>query len=573
MARQFIYDTNTRNISFIQTAVDLRKLGIKNNMFFLKLYDRSLVGVDPHSPHITEDQIIRIINECVINPWYFLRECARIPDQGNPAGVPYQLNRANLASAWCFFNGIDSDLVIPRQIGKTQSTISHINWTYLFGTTNSEIMFLNMQQEKAIENLERLKAQRDSLPKYLQFKVVYDDDGKLIEGIDNVRTLKNASNGNKIVTKSSARSVETAEKIGRGSTQPIQYYDEFEFIDYIKTIVEAAGPAYVTASRNAKRNGAMYGRIFTSTPGDLDSRSGQDSLAIIEKMYKWTEAFYDMSIDDVRDTIETNSGNGIVYIEYQYQQLGKDESWFREVCRVLNNNPLKIKREIFLKRIHGSETSPYAPEDLEAIAEKKGKIIEERFINKLFKLDIYTPIVKNKCYFVGVDVANGYGADNSAVTVWDPYTLKTVAEFKSANIGVKALIKFLYVLIKKHLPRSLLCIERNANGEAVLDHLRDTDIRGNIYFDNSKDIVGSNIDEKLDADGMLKREAARRRLYGVYTQGKSREVMFGLLEGHIAEHKDGFVGENIINDIMRLVRVRGKIQAGPGSKYIPALIA
>jgi len=216
MARKFIYDINTKNISFVQTAVDLKKLGIKNNMFFLKLYDRSLVGVDPHSPNLTEDQVIRIVNECVINPWYFLRECARIPDQGNPAGVPYLLNRANLASAWCFFNGIDNYEVIPRQIGKTQSTIAHIDWAYLFGTTNSEIMFLNMQQEKAIENLERLKAQRDILPKYLQFKIVFDDDGKLVEGIDNVRTLKNASNGNKIVTKSSARSVESAEKIGRG---------------------------------------------------------------------------------------------------------------------------------------------------------------------------------------------------------------------------------------------------------------------------------------------------------------------------------------------------------------------
>ena len=216
MGRNYTYDIDTRNISFIQTAVDLKKLGIKNNMFFLKLYDRSLKYVDPHDPNLTEDQIVRIINECVVNPWYFLRECSRIPDQGNPSGVPYQLNRANLASSWCTLQGIDNYLVIPRQIGKTQSTIAMILWAFLFGTTNSEIMFINMQQEKAIENLERLKNQRDLLPKYLQFKLVFDDDGKPIDATDNVKTLKNASNGNKIVTKASARSVETAEKIGRG---------------------------------------------------------------------------------------------------------------------------------------------------------------------------------------------------------------------------------------------------------------------------------------------------------------------------------------------------------------------
>lgn len=565
MARSYTYDIDTRNISFIQTAVDLKKLGIKNNMFFLKLYDRSLAGVDPHDPNLTDDQVLRIVNECIINPWYFLRECARIPDQGNPAGIPYMLNRANLALTWCILNGIDSYTVIPRQIGKTQSTVTILDWAFLLGTTNSEFMFINMKHEKAIENLNRLRDQRALLPKYLQFKVAYDDEGNVIDATDNVKTLKNASNGNKIVTFGSARSVETAEKLGRGATQPLQYFDEFEFIDYIKTIMEAAGPAFVTASNNAKRNNAMYGRIITSTPGDLDSRSGKDSLEIVEGTYKWTEKFYDMDVDDVKDAIESNSANGIVYIEYQYQQLGKDETWFRQVCRVLNNNPLKIKREVFLMRMHGSQNSPYAPEDLEAISEKEGTIIEEIFINKLFKLDVYTSLVREKCYFIGVDVANGYGADNSAVTVWDPYTLKTVAEFKSANIGVKALIKFLYVLVRKYLPRSILIVERNANGEAVLDHLRDTEIRGNLYFDSSKDLVGDNIDEKLDAEGMLKREAARRRLYGVYTQGKSREIMFSLLDGHIQEHKDGFVGHNIISDIMKLVRYHNKIQAEAGS--------
>ena len=324
-------------------------------------------------------------------------------------------------------------------------------------------------------------------------------------------------------------------------------------------------PAYNTASENAKRNNAIYCRIFTSTPGDLDTSSGQDALAVVENTCRWSETFYDKPIDEVKEYIEVNSANNIVYMEYSYTQLGKDETWFNKVCALLNNNPLKIKREIFLQRMRGSSQSPYEAEDLARIEELKGKIREEIYINKLFKLDIYEPLDRKLCYFVGVDVANGYGEDNSAVTVMNPYTLKPVAEFKSPNIGVKDLIKFLYVLIKKHLPRSILAIERNANGEAVLDHLRDTEIRGNIYFDNSKDIVGSNIDDKLDAQGMLARDAKRRKLYGIYTEGKSRELMFSLLEGHITEHKDKFVTINIIDDLMKLVRTKtGKIAAGIG---------
>lgn len=563
MARKFIYDINTTNISFVQTAVDLKKLGIKNNMFFLKLYDTSLQGVDPHSPFLTNDQIIRIINECIINPWYYLREVARIPDQGNPQGVPYLLNRANLASTWCFLNGIDNYLVIPRQIGKTESTIANITWAFLFGSTNAEMMFLNITADRAYANLAKVKDQRALLPPYLQFKIAFDEDGKEIKATDNTKSLKNASNGNSIVTKPSARSLESAERIGRGSSQVVQYYDEFEFISYIKTIMAASGPAYSTASENAKRNNSIHCRILTSTPGDLDSQPGMDALEIIENTCKWSETFYDKPIDEVYEYIEVNSVNHIVYIEYQYQQLGKDEAWFNKVCAYLNGDKLKIQREIFLRRMHGSSQSPYDPEDLDAIQERKGTIKEEIYINRVFKLDVYEHLVKNRIYFIGVDVSNGYGLDNSAVTVWDPYELRTVAEFKSPHIGVKDLIKFLYILIMKHLPRSILAIERNANGEAVLDHLRDTEVRPNLYFDNSKELINS-VDDKLDGQGFVKQEAARRKLFGIWTGGKSREVMFSLLDDYVKEHKDSFVGANIIDDLMKLVRIRSKIQAVAG---------
>lgn len=483
--------------------------------------------------------------------------------QGNTLGVPYLLNRANLAATWCFINGIDNYQVIPRQIGKTESTIAILTWAFLLGTTNSEFMFLNLNEERSIANLSKLKDQRDLLPKYLQFKLAFDEDGKEIKGRDNVKTLQNASNGNRIVTKPSANSVAKAETIGRGASQPIQYYDEFEFIDFIKTIMEAAGPAFNTASENAKRNHGMYGRIITSTPGDLDTRAGTDALEVIECTCKFSESFYNEPIDQVKDYIDANSANKIVYIEYQYPQLGKDEKWFNKVCALLNNNKLKIQREVFLRRMHGSSLSPYELEDLQAIQELKGTIVEEIFINKIFKLDVYTKLDKSRIYFVGVDVAGGYGGDNSAITVWDPYTLKTVAEFKSPYIGVKRLIQFIYVLIKKYIPRAILGIERNYNGEAVLEHLRDSDIRGNLYFDNTKNVT--NVDDKYDAKGFLVQEAKTRQLYGVWTGPESRERMFGLLETFVKEHKESFVGNYIIDDLMKLVRTKtGKIAAQNG---------
>ena len=563
--RTFIYDIKTRNLSFLQVAVDLKRLGIKNNMFFLRLYDETLQGVDPFSPYLTEDQMVRIINECIINPWYFLRECVRIPDQGGN-GIPYQLHRANLAQTFCFLLGIDHYVVIPRQKGKTQSAIAIIDWAFLFGTTNSEIAFINKRSEDAINNLARLKAQRDLLPSYMQMKIAYDEDGDEVKERNNVKSLMNPTNKNRIVTKPSATSIQTADGIGRGNTQPIQYYDEVEFTPFIKTIIEAAGPAFVTAARNAKRNNSAYCRIFTSTPGDLDTQPGQDAMEIISKTCKWTEKFYDWSLDDINEYIEKCSENKIVYIEYSYTQLGEGEEWFNEQCRILNNNPQKIKREILLKRMRGSQDSPFDPEDLDALPDMKGIIKDEIFINKLFPLYIYEELDKERIYMIGVDVASGYGdrRDNSALTIVDPYTLKVVAEFKSPYISEAEFTKFIYTLVRRYIPRAIVIIERN-KGSAIIEFLRQTEIARNIYFENVKDPMEESVVDRLDNKGFLKKEATKRRMFGVWTGPKSRERMFELLYVHVKEKKDKLIGHFLIDDILSLVVTKGgKIVAGQG---------
>ena len=248
MKLPYIYDVYTKNLSFIQTSKDLEALGVKNNKFFLKLYDKELLGVDPYSDALTQEQIKRIIIECVRNPWYYLRELARIPAQGGTLGPgggdPFILHRANLAATYCFLHNINHYMVIPRQCGKTQSEIAILAWVYLFGTTNSEIAFINKTQKDANDNLTRLKQQKDLLPLYLQqkFKLV-NGELKANQGKDNVQTIENALNMNRIVTKPSAKTVEAAENIGRGNTSPIQFYDEVEFTTHIGYILKAAGPA------------------------------------------------------------------------------------------------------------------------------------------------------------------------------------------------------------------------------------------------------------------------------------------------------------------------------------------
>lgn len=51
----------------------------------------------------------------------------------------------------------------------------------------------------------------------------------------------------------------------------------------------------------------------------------------------------------------------------------------------------------------------------------------------------------------------------------------------------------------------------------------------------------------------------------VWTGGKSRDIMFSLLDDYVKNHKDSFVGHNVIDDLMKLVRIRSKIQALSGA--------
>ena len=245
-------------------------------------------------------------------------------------------------------------------------------------------------------------------------------------------------------------------------------------------------------------------------PGDLDTNAGEQANQVLSTTYKWTEKFYDLGPEAAREIVRRNSASRIVYIEYTYQQLGKDEEWFMDVASTLNNKPYKVRREILLQRLRSSDNSPFDEEDLMALQEmvKTTEPIEEHVINEFYKLDVYEKLDKTLPYLVGVDVSNGYEQDNSAVTIVHPYNLNIVAEFKSSLISTTNFKKFLYVLVRKFVPRCILCIERNHNGESIISDLRETLIAPNLYFDNTKKI-GPSVDAKLDPKGFLQEEAQK----------------------------------------------------------------
>lgn len=568
----FFYHISTSNLSFIQTARDLKSLGINNNAFFLSLYNPDLADVDPFSPNLTKEQVQAIINECIINPWYFIRECVRIPEQGGGtgpgAGSKFRLHRGNLAACWCFFRNIDLYLVIPRQCFKTHSMLACLNWAYIFGTSNSVFNFSNKSQKDSDDNLRKMKEQKDVLPIYMQHRygIEIDESGdfKQVKGLDNVRTMTNPVNGNRIDSKPSAATEEKADGIGRGNSAPIQFYDEVEFTKYIGTIIMAAGPAYVRAAENAKKNGAMYGRIFITTPGNIDSQPVKDSMSTREQAAVFTERLYDMTEDDIAAFMKANSRNGIIYIEFNYKQIGMDEEWYQKVCAVSNWDKIKIKREVLLQRIRGTSESPFDPDDLDTINGFRKEPIDEIMVNKIFTLYVYEKLDKTVPYIMGVDCATGVNNDNTVLMIIDPYTLHPVACMKTPLADAVETAQNIIHVVNRYIPKALVAIESNHLGSAIIAILKRSSIAANLYYDIDKAMV-PDVETRLDKRGMVMNDPNNRRFYGVATTATTRPMMMQILLRHVAERKSDFICRELIDDLNNLIqKASGKIEAAQG---------
>lgn len=565
------YDTGTANKSFLKVATDLKKVGIKNFYFMLEIKDISLTSVDPYSidqktekTNLTKDQISRIMVECTKNPWYYLREVARIPEPGMKNGVPYHANRGNIAQTWCILHGYDSWLCLPRQQGKTISALAIQTWAYSFGTSNSNFIFINKDGENAKENLRRVAAQIGILPEYLRFDSYMDEDGKITKMVKNATRMQHPVTNNSITVKSKATSYAGALNLARGLTAPILHFDEPEFTSHIDVIVQNSVSTFKTAAEKSQKNHTLYGRIFTCTPGDLDTAEGMAAQRLLEKTRPWTEKMYDWSDQECKDWIVADDSNHILYIEYDYHQIGKDEKWFRDIANEIGD-PLTVRREILLQRLKGSSNSPYAREDIDYIIDVCKKPIKKVYLKEYYELDIYEELDKSIPYIVGVDCSSGTLGDNNAMTVINPYTVEPVAEFKCSYIGETLYELVIRELVEKYIPNAIICIERNNVGDGIIDHLMYSPIAQNLYFDKAKDLQEEKMISNESVQSILKNKAASKKFYGVYTHGNSRETMFAILSRHVSEFKDKFICQNLVDDLSKLVKKpSGKIEAGSG---------
>ena len=559
--RTVLIHKSTTNQSFLDMHYYLKNKGIQNNDFFLALLDSGLAGVDPRDPNLQTHMKARILQECRLNYWYYLREVVRIPVQGGTvgSGARYKLHRGNLAMNFLFILNFNMFVEMPRQHGKTIAAVCRYLWIYNFGTSNSEIMFMHKDHSGSKGNLKTLKNIRDALPSYLQMSSNIDINGNKLKVPNTVVMIQHPFNNNKINTYPSARTKDAANNLGRGATIPVQYYDEFAFMPWNEEVFMAAVPAFSKASENARQNNAPYGMLITTTPGDLLTNSGIYAYEIRNKATPWKEEYYDMSYQELIGLRDSNNQSNMFLVSYTYQQLGSGQDYFKRMVVEMQSNWAKIRREVMLEWAETATDCPFAQEDLDIIKLHIKEPIRTIFFGKFrqYQFNIYEDLDLSYPPIIGVDVAGATFNDSSAITVIDSRTTRVCATLNCNFIPADDLAQVIYELVTKYMPNAIINIERNGGfGSAVIQRLVKTSVKKNLYWEIKDRVV-----EESYNGTRVQKQNRKVKVYGLDSTKSVRARLVEILMERAMYHKDKFVAPIILEEMRAMqVKKNGKVE-------------
>jgi len=546
--KNYSYQISTDNINFIEMYENLKNKNINNNKFFLKIYDKELAEINPLYEKLSIELKTRVLNEITINPFYYFREILRLPESGGY--TKFQLNNGTLAMLYCALNNINTIVILPRQNKKTITTIALIDWIYNFSTINTDILFGNKVFDDSKLNISRYKAIHKLLPSYIKQFDKNDDD--------NIERITKKSLNNSIQALSSPVSIEQANKLGRGLTSPILFWDEVAFVKFFSAVYASASPVLSKASESAKKNKKPYFKLFATTPNYLEDPTAKYIKEMIDMAAVWDESLYDFSKADLDNYVRENSRNDFMYIKYNRVELGLSDEWYENQCRSLNWNAADIQREVDIEWSYASSSSPFTEESLKFIKENLKEPIYYKVINKTYKFSVYKEIKEDYPYAIGIDIGGGLSIDNTVVNIIDPKTLVSHAIFKSPKISTTKLKILLKIILTEWLKEAFIIPERNNYGLPIITDLLEQEeyfsIRNRIFYFYKEFETATKTGIKNINELGFDHRKEKTRIYGVNTTGNSREEMFDFLSDDIVENPQFFFNDLAYSDLTTLER-------------------
>lgn len=435
------------------------------------------------------------------------------------------------------------------------------SWVYNFGSRNANMIFLNKKHDDSKRNLNDLKQLIQALPSYLRFDQAFGVDGKKLKARNTVQYIQHKINFNKIEALPMATTRTSAISLLRGRTITNCWIDESAFFAYLEESLQNGMPALTRAFKNCRDNGAPHGLCLTSTPGFISTEEGRYMYEMKCNMTPFSELWYDKSLKEIGDILNSNEKSVFVYIRSTYQQLGYSEQWLKDRIREQGQKWADIRREFLLEWATSAENCPFTQEQLLNVSKFVRQPKKQIYIGN-FLFNLYEEYDPRIIPLIGVDVAAGYSRDSSAISCVDSTTTKLFADFNCNYINPVELGKLIYMLVTMHMPNALVTIERNGVGTGCLATLMKSKIKNNLYFE----IKERSIEEQLGGGLRIGKKKQWTRVYGLDNTKNVREQLMDLLESRVEDHYDKFISPVILEELKNLeVKKNGKIDHSANS--------
>ena len=391
----------------------------------------------------TKEQVAEII-KCTEDPVYFIKTYVKIVnvDKGlmNFEMWPFQEEMVNT-----FHNNRFCIAKMPRQVGKTTTTVGYMLWSVLFQDDYS-IAILANKGSLAREILGRVQYAYEYLPIWLQQGIIIWNKGNI-----------------ELENKSKIAAYATSASGVRGGSYNLIFLDEFAFVP---------------------KN--MADEFFTSTYPVISS--GKTTKVIIVSTPYGLNHFYKMWVD------ATEGRSTYKPLEVHWSMVpGRDAAWKDETIR--NTSEEQFRQE-FETEFIGSSATLISGVKLRSLAFHNP-------ISSIEGFDIYEEPIKDHLYIATVDCAEGVELDYSTINVLDvsqtPY--KQVAKYRNNKLPLLFFPTIIYSVAKKYNEAYVL-IETNNVGQQVVDILHYDLEYENIYKLEHHHIKGQSI------SGGFKRSAA-----------------------------------------------------------------
>tara|TARA_R110000851_G_scaffold196444_1_gene347337 strand:- start:7903 stop:9768 length:1866 start_codon:yes stop_codon:yes gene_type:complete len=401
---------------------------------------------------LTANEILEEYTKCLMDPCYAITEYLKTFDMTQKGFVPFNLFPKQIEIIQAYRDHRFTMVTKPRQAGVSTTTAAYAAIKVLFADPNNPeaILILANKQDMAFEFLDKIKDFITQFPRWVWGSEYYgspEREAKSIYTTESKKELK-LPNGSRV------KAVATSKDALRGFSPTWLIMDEAAFIDNGATVFGAALTALGTGGRASlvsTPNGmdALYYKTYEQAQSNdndffvVEMKWYQDPRYVInqdstnepkEQDLIWiNEEDEDDIIKEVRYAHDGDSKESVEALHDYYETMIKSgykpsSSWYRNMCRGMNNNKRMIAQELDVSFI-GSGGNVI--DDKYIIAQEKKNVKKPKWVAGDDKDEwIWEQPIEGHQYILASDVARGDGEDSSTIVIIDFTTMTQVMEYK-----------------------------------------------------------------------------------------------------------------------------------------------